>query len=398
MLPNNKNLINPHNRLKIMNKWKIPLYRVNTNKEDVRAVSNVISRGMDWANGPEILDFEKNLSNYVGTKYCVTFNSGTSALHASLLASGISLNDEVIVPSFSFIATVNSVLMVNAKPVFVDIENERFGIDPKKIESLISKKTKAIIPVHYAGLACKIKEISDICRENNLTLIEDAAESLGSTTDNKPVGQFGDLSVFSFAGNKVLTTGEGGAVVTNSKKLFDKLILLRSHGRKELTNYFTSNSNPEYVSLGYNWRISSMTAALANSQLRRLNKLIDMRRKNAKYLTSKLKQIKEIQVPYESQFDKHVFQIYSIVLVNSKLRNGLLKHLTQKGIMTKIFFLPIHKSKFYKSLKLNNLQFLTNTEKISNSILSLPMYPDLKKDELNYISDSIKEFFESKSN
>jgi len=398
MLPNNKNLINPHNRLKIMNKWKIPLYRVNTNKEDVRAVSNVISRGMDWANGPEILDFEKNLSNYVGTKYCVTFNSGTSALHASLLASGISLNDEVIVPSFSFIATVNSVLMVNAKPVFVDIENERFGIDPKKIESLISKKTKAIIPVHYAGLACKIKEISDICRENNLTLIEDAAESLGSTTDNKSVGQFGDLSVFSFAGNKVLTTGEGGAVVTNSKKLFDKLILLRSHGRKELTNYFTSNSNPEYVSLGYNWRISSMTAALANSQLRRLNKLIDMRRKNAKYLTSKLKQIKEIQVPYESQFDKHVFQIYSIVLVNSKLRNGLLKHLTQKGIMTKIFFLPIHKSKFYKSLKLNNLQFLTNTEKISNSILSLPMYPDLKKDELNYISDSIKEFFESKSN
>lgn len=381
-----------------MNKWKIPLYRVNTNKEDVRAVSNVISRGMDWANGPEILDFEKNLSNYVGTKYCVTFNSGTSALHASLLASGISLNDEVIVPSFSFIATVNSVLMVNAKPVFVDIENERFGIDPKKIESLISKKTKAIIPVHYAGLACKIKEISDICRENNLTLIEDAAESLGSTTDNKSVGQFGDLSVFSFAGNKVLTTGEGGAVVTNSKKLFDKLILLRSHGRKELTNYFTSNSNPEYVSLGYNWRISSMTAALANSQLRRLNKLIDMRRKNAKYLTSKLKQIKEIQVPYESQFDKHVFQIYSIVLVNSKLRNGLLKHLTQKGIMTKIFFLPIHKSKFYKSLKLNNLQFLTNTEKISNSILSLPMYPDLKKDELNYISDSIKEFFESKSN
>lgn len=377
-----------------MKKWKIPLYRVHVDKDDLNFVSKVVKRGMDWANGPEILTFEKNLANYVDTKYCVTFNSGTSALHASLIAANINKKNEVLVPSFSFIATVNSTLMVDALPKFVDIENDTFGIDPKKISKSITKKTKAIIPIHYAGLPCKIEEICKISKKHNLLVVEDAAESLGATIKNKKIGSFGDLSIFSFAGNKVLTTGEGGAVVTNSNKLFHRLVLIRSHGREESSNYFSSIKNPEYVILGYNWRMSSITAALANSQLGKLEKLIRMRRKNAAYLTLNLQKFDEIQTPLEPKGYRHVYQMYSIRLSNSKLRDDLSKFLAKKGIMTKIFFNPIHKSKFYKMNKVKINPSLKVTEKLAKEILTLPMYPDLTKEELNYICESIGEFLE----
>jgi len=270
-----------------MKKWKIPLYKVFSDNDDLKAVTQVIKRGMEWANGPEIQEFEQNLSKYLGTQYCVAFNSGTSALHASLLAVNISRGNDVIVPSFTFISTANSALMVNAKPKFVDIENETLGLDPQLIEKTISKKTKAILPVHYAGLPCNITAILQIAKRKKIILIEDAAESLGASIKTRKVGTFGDLSVFSFAGNKVLTTGEGGAITTNSKKLYKKLKLIRSHGREERTNYFLSNESPTYTTLGYNWRMSSITAALANSQLDKLEKLIKMRRKKCKNLIFK---------------------------------------------------------------------------------------------------------------
>ena len=207
-----------------MKNWKIPLYKVFTDNDDLRAVSKVIKRGMEWANGTEIQEFEQNLSKYLGTQHCVALNSGTSALHASLLAVNVTKGNDVIVPSFTFISTANSSLMVNAKPKFVDIENETLGLNPQLIEKAISKKTKAILPVHYAGLPCNITAISQIAKRKKIILIEDAAESLGASIKKKKVGTFGDLSIFSFAGNKVLTTGEGGVVTTNSKKLYKKLL------------------------------------------------------------------------------------------------------------------------------------------------------------------------------
>ena len=375
-------------------KWKIPLYRILTDEDDQKSISKVLKRGMDWAIGPEIKQFEKLLSEYVGAKYCVSFNSGTSALHASLLTAGVSINHEVIVPSFTFIATSNSALMVNAIPKFVDIEKNTLGLDPSLLNNAITKKTKAIIPVHYAGLPCKIEEISKIAKKKKIMLIEDAAESLGAHIDKKMTGTFGDMGIFSFAGNKVLTTGEGGAIVTNSEQIFQKLKLIRSHGRKENLSYFSSTSPPNYVSIGYNWRMSSITAALGISQLKKLNTLIRLRRKNAKYISSQLKKFPEIVVPIEPKGFHHVYQLYSIILDNNKIRNNLKEFLAQKGIMTKVFFEPIHLSKFYKQKILKRKLNLENTESISSKILTIPMFPGLSMTELNYICDSISEFLE----
>lgn len=371
----------------------MPLYKVLIDKEDVNAVSRVIKRGMDWALGPEIENFEKLLAEYVGSDYCVTFNSGTSALHASLIAMDTKKGDEIIVPSFTFIATANSVLMVNSKPRFVDIEESTYGLNPNLVEQAVSKKTKVIMPVHYAGLPCKIEEISLIAKQKKITLIEDAAESLGSKIHHKKVGTFGDLAIFSFAGNKVLTTGEGGAITTNSKKLYEKLKLIRSHGRVDTQNYFSSISKPDYVTLGYNWRMSSITAALAISQLGRMDKLIDLRRKNASYISSKLSKFKQIKIPKEPTGYYHVYQLYSIGLSSLKLRNGLMQFLAKKSIMSKVFFNPIHKTIFYRKLGYSNT-ILPITEKISNQILSLPMYPSMRKEDLQYLCESIKEYVE----
>ena len=381
--------------MKKTSQWKIPLFKINVTKSDINSVTNVIKRGTDWACGQEINQLENKLSNYIGTKYCLVFNSGTSAGHAVLHALNIK-NQQVIVPSLSFIATANWPLMVGAKPQFCDIENSTLGMDPSKLQQKITKNTKVIMPIHYAGLPCKINEIKKIATENHIPLIEDAAESIGASIKNKKVGTFGEASIFSFAANKVLTSGEGGAVVTNSKPLFEKLKLIRSHGRSLKENYFASIQNPNYVSLGFNWRMSSITAALALSQLNRLDSLIKMRQKNAKYLIKKLQKFKEITFHSTPKDYVHVYQLFTIMLPNTKTRNELSNFLTKKGIMSKVFFVAIHKTNFYKKLK-SNYSDLSTTENICDRILSLPMYPDLKETEMDLISKSIEEFFSSRS-
>ncbi len=375
-----------------MTEWKIPHYKVFVEKEDISLISKIIKRGMFWALGPEIDEFEKSIAKLVGSKYCVSFNSGTSSLHASLLSFNLKARSEIIVPSFTFIAAANSALMVNSIPKFIDIENERFGINPQLINSQITNKTQVIIPVHYSGCPCKIEEIQEIAKKKKLFLIEDAAEALGSKSKNKSIGTFGDLAIFSFAGNKSLTTGEGGCVVTDSKKFFDKLKLLRSHGRNENQNYFSSTSIPEYIQLGYNWRMSSITAAIGISQLNKIKKIISLRRKLSKNYTKKLCKISSIEIPPEPKEVIHTYQFYNILLPNSSIRNNLLKYLEKKGIMTKVFFHPIHLTKFYK--KILKKMFLPITENISNRILSLPLYPGMLQEEQTYVCDSILEFFE----
>ena len=374
-------------------KWKIPLYKVDWDKEDVRTVTNVIKRGMDWAIGPEIEEFEQSLANYHDSKYCVVFNSGTSAGHAALLSLNLKPSSEIIVPSFTFIATANWPLMVGTKPIFSEIEEETLGMDPSYLDSIISKKTKVLMPIHYGGMPCKIIEIKKFAEQHKLTLIEDSAESIGATIGNKKTGSFGDMSILSFAGNKVLPTGEGGAVIVNSKKIYEKLKLIRSHGRQINSNYFQTNETPNYISLGYNWRMSSMTAALGISQLSKLDKLISKRRKNAQYLSSKLNKHSKIILPFDYKNHKSVFQLFSI-RVTDNLRDNLMAFLTNKGIMSKIFFEPVHLSKFY-SKNMNKKISLPKTEKISQQVLTLPMYPSLTKDDINFISDSIDEFMET---
>ena len=377
------------------NNWKIPLYKISNDSSEIKAISKVIKRGMDWAIGPEIEELEKSLASYIGTKYCVSFNSGTSAGHAALLSYNLKKNEQVLVPSFSFIATANWPLMVNSEVKFVDIEEENYGMDPQKFEKLISKRTKIVMPIHYAGLPCKINEIRTISKKNKISLIEDAAESIGSKINKQNVGTFGELGIFSFAGNKILTSGEGGAIVTNSREKFEKLKLIRSHGRKTTENYFSSIQTPKYVELGYNWRMSSITAALCLAQLNKIEKLINARRQNAKYYQKKLQKINEIKIHEEPKGYKHVYQLFSIRLPSKIIRDRLSKFLAKKGIMSKIFFEPIHMTKHFTNYKIKQNE-MAITEKVSECILSLPMYPELTRSDINEITDVISEFFEKR--
>ena len=277
--------------------WRIPLYKIYTDDEDINLITKIVRRGAKWAIGPEIDEFETAIKNYVGAQYCACLNSGTSALHSLLLAYGLGKNDEMIIPSFSFISTANSVLFVGGQPKFADIEDETYGLDPADVINKITTKTKAVIPVDYGGMSCKISEIKQITKNHNLLLIEDAAESLGSRVDGKKVGSFSDSAMFSFCGNKVLTTGEGGAIITESKDIYERVKLIRSHGRLDKISYFNNPNESQYLDLGYNWRMSSITAALGISQLKKLDKIIKMRQENARYLSSRLSKHAQINIP-----------------------------------------------------------------------------------------------------
>ncbi len=378
-----------------MEDWKIPLYKIYTDDEDVNLITKIIRRGTRWAIGPEIEEFENAIKKYIDCDYCLTLNSGTSALHATFLAYGLNKNDEIIIPSFSFISTANSVLFVGAQPRFTDIEDVTFGLDPKLISNKINSKTKAIVPMDYGGLSCRVHEIKQITQDNDLILIEDAAEALGASIRGKKVGSVADSSIFSFCGNKVLTTGEGGAVVTNSKKIYEKIKLIRSHGRVDKMNFFDNPTESNYIELGYNWRMSSITAALGISQLKKLDKIIRMRQENARFISSKLSKYKQIKLPNPPDGYEHIYQMYTIRLPNPKIRDNLHKFLLKKRIFSKVYFNPIHLTSFYKEKFPVKSGSLSVTEKIAQQVLTLPIYPNMTREEKNYLIDTIGEFFEN---
>jgi len=374
--------------------WKIPLFKTYWDETDIESVTNVIKRGSYWATGPEIKEFEEKIVGYVGTKYAVTFNSGTSALHALLLAYDLKQGDEVIVPSFTFIATANAPLFVGAKPVFAEIEDRTYGLDPEDVKKRITPKTKAIIPIHYGGCPCLIKELKEIAEDHNLLLIEDAAESLGAKINDNKVGTFGDSAMFSFCQNKVISTGEGGAITTDSKEIYEKLKLIRSHGRLETQDYFSSTEYMDYVTLGYNFRMPTMNAALGLSQLKKIDRVIKMRRDKAEYMTKKLSRFKEITLPTAPPDYFHVYQMYTIRIDGTRqIRDRLIQYLGDKGISTKVYFEPVHLCYFYK----NKFGFkggdLPVTERIADQVLTFHTHPLLKNEEIDYISEEIDKFF-----
>jgi len=378
-----------------MNEWKIPLYRIYTDEEDEQIVNRIIKQGRSWAIGKEIAEFENNLKEYVGVKHCVALNSGTSGLHAALLAHEIGNGDEVIVPSFSFISTANSVMFVQAKPVFTDIEEENYGLDPESIVDNINEKTKAVMPMDYSGQSCRIFDIKKSIEDEKVVLIEDAAEALGASVNGKKVGTISDSAVFSFTGNKVLTTGEGGAVVTDSDEIFEKLKLIRSHGRMDKVNYFDNPLDPDYVGIGYNWRMPTIIAALGISQLAKFDKIIKLRREHADFFNKKLAKHPEIKTPVPPEGYDHIYQMYTIRLPNRQIRDSLREFLLKKQIFCKIYFNPIHLTEYYSSkfgLKSGDLPI---TEKVSSQLLTLPLFPNLTMEEKEYMCDSVDEFFEN---
>ena len=371
--------------------WKIPLFKSYWEEDDVDAVAKVIRRGTYWSSGPEIETLEEELARYVGEQYALTFNSGTSALHALLLAYKIT-SGEVIVPSFTFIATANTVALAGAKPVFAEIEEQSYGLDSEDVKERITKKTQAIIPVHYGGFPCKeIQALREIADDHHLLLLEDAAESLGATINKQMVGAFGQSSIFSFCQNKIITAGEGGAVVTNSKNIYQRLKLLRSHGRQEnAEGYFSTTKELDYIELGYNFRLPTICAALVLSQLKKIQKIITIRREKAIAFTKQLSPIKQITTPTVIKNHFSVYQMYTIQFNDQKTRDSVQNHLTKAGVMTKVYFEPVHLKTFYKKQFKYKPGNLPKTEHIATKVLTLPLYPTLTDTEIGYITDTIK--------
>ena len=378
-----------------MPEWKIPLYKIYTDDEDLNLITKIIKRGNKWAIGPEIEQFEDAIKSYVGCDYCLTLNSGTSALHASFLAYELGKGDEIVVPSFTFISTVNSVLFVDAKPTFAEIEEANLGLDPEQIQKKISGNTKAIIPMDCGGLPCKIFEIKEQIEDTELVLIEDAAEALGSSVKGTKVGSNADLSIFSFCGNKVLTTGEGGAITTNSKEIYEKIKLIRSHGRIDKINYFNNPHESSFQGVGYNWRLSTITACLGITQLEKLDKIVKMRQEHANFLSERLSKYPQIQVPKTSAEYTHIYQMYTIRLPNKIIRDKLHSHLLADSIFSKVYFYPIHLTDFYKNKFGIKSGILPVTEKIADQVLTLPIYPNMTVEEKNFLIESIDRFFET---
>lgn len=368
---------------------KVPLFKIYWDEDDVRSVGEVIRSGMYWTTGPTSREFERMIAEYSGRKYAVVFNSGTSALHAAVLAHRIK-EGEVIVPSFTFIATSNVLIMAGLKPVFADIEDGTLGLDPEDVKERVSKKTKAIIPVHYGGSPCMIKEIMEIAEDQNLLVIEDAAEAFGAKIGNQKVGCFGDSAMISFCQNKVITTGDGGAVITDSRDVYERLKLVRSHGRLENTDYFSTWKEMDYVVLGYNYRMSDITAALGISQLRKIDRLIQMRRRNAASLTKALSTIRGVAPPRPPPDYYHIYQMYTVRMEQGKqARDALAGHLNEMGISSKVYFYPVHLTHFYKTTLKYRCK-LPMTEKISQQVLSLPIYPSMTKEEVDYIAEGVR--------
>lgn len=355
---------------------KIPINIPLVGKEEIREVRSVLlEKSLTSAansGGKRVQEFESLLSSFTRSKYAVAVNSGTAALQAALYALDIKKGDEVLLPSFTFVATANSIVSVGAKPVFVDIVKENYTMDPNDLKKKITKKSKVIIPVHLYGNVAYIDEIVEIANKHNLEIVEDAAQSLGSTYKGRHTGTFSKLGCFSMYAAKVMTSGEGGAIVTSEKKLFEKLRQIRNHGM--LHGYDTRI-------LGLNLRLPEINAAIAKIQIKKLGKFLAQRRKNAKILTKLLSDL-NITIPYERKGERVNWYLYTIASQN---RNKIMKKLHSEGIGAAVYYSPpVHKTPFYhKKLK------LPTTDWAAANVLSLPVHPLVSTQNLYKIAKII---------
>ena len=355
----------------------IPIAKIEVDEKTIQSAIKVIKSGQ-WLHGPFSKKFEEKFAKFSETKYAASCSSGTTALFLALKSLGIKKGDEVIVPSFSFVATASSVSMCGAIPVFADINPKNFTIEPNEIQRKISHKTKAIIPVHLFGHPADMKPINEIAKRNSLYVIEDAAQAHGSRYYGKKIGSLSDIACFSFYPSKNLTVcGDGGMITSNNKSLIEKVRILRNHGRREKYTHFT---------LGYNFKLSEIQAGIGLVRLKDLAKNNNLRRKIAKKYSDELPV--EIIKPIEEKWAKHVFHQYSI---QSKKRDKLKEYLQKRKIGSAIYYpLPIHKQPMYKEF---NEEKLPVTENLSKNILSLPMFPSMTEEEQNIIILSVKKFF-----
>lgn len=370
---------------------KVPAYVPWISKEDKDAVLKSLSQTM-LTLGPMLEKFESMFAKYTKSKHAVAVSNCTAALHLSLKALGIEKGDEVIIPDLSFIADANAVIATGATPVLADIENDGFSISVKSIKQKITRKTKAIIPIHMYGEVCKIMEIQDIAKSNNLSVVEDCAHAIGTFYKEKHVGNFGSMGCFSFYPTKNMTTGEGGMVITNSSKLAEKIRQLRSHGMTKSLAKRYSSKYPWLFDVkepGYNYRLDEIRSALGISQLRRINKINILRKKAAAYYTTNLAKVKGIITPLIVDDESHSYHLYTIRVTKDfgMSRNKLYNLLKKNGIRTTLYWTPIHEYTAYK--KFAKSKDYPNTKKTYEEILALPLYPTISHSKQKRVIDCI---------
>lgn len=373
---------------------EIPLFEIDWTESDVTNAQRSITRGSHWAKGPFVDEFETKLESYLDVEHAITVNSGTTALVAILHALGITDGDEVIVPSFTFIATANAVRLVGATPVFADIEPHTYGLDPDAVEASLTDDTAAILPVHVYGTSCRITELVQLAEEHDVALIEDAAEALGATYGTDYVGTFGDAGMLSFCQNKIIATGEGGAIVTDNDQLAERIELYRSHGRAS-SDYFERATSGEYTDLGTNIRMPDLTAAVGSSQMDRIDSLIERRQEVAREYNRRFADIDALEPHRSLEEGTHVHQLYTIELDESVNRERLIAALDQRDIASKVYWdPPVHQTTYYQQI-VNSQPELPVTERIADRVLSLPMHPNLTTDEIERIVTCVSNAIDS---
>ena len=361
-------------------KFHIPSAEPNITEDDAKAAYNAIKEGR-LSSGSYVKKFEQEFANYIGTKFAIAVNSATSGLQLSLASLGI-YDGEVITTPFTYAATSNVIVHQNAKPVFVDVDKETYNIDPDKIEKAITKKTRAIMPIHYGGQCSEMEEISEIATKHNLFVIEDAAPAIGATHKQRKAGTFGIISAFSFFPDKNLTTGEGGMVVTSDPELADKCEELRKNG---------ASSRYHHTSIGWNFKMPDPNAALGLSQLKRIESVIATKNKIAKYYQVSLEKINGIQPPIVKEYNLHTFMLYSILTKDFKQREEIKNALADKGIESRINFPSVHLQPIYKQMFGFQSDSFPISENLSERILGLPIFFSMKEEQQDQIVNVIRE-------
>ncbi|MBC7130936.1 DegT/DnrJ/EryC1/StrS family aminotransferase [Candidatus Bathyarchaeota archaeon] len=363
----------------------IPINAPQIGEEEINAVVEVLRSGIlthSLGEGPYVKKFEMEFAKFVDVKYALAVNSGTAALHMAVLAAGVNPGDEVILPSFTFVATAEAVVLAGARPVFVDIDPVTYNVAPEKIEKAITSKTKAVIAVDLYGAPADLKPIREIADKHGLKVIEDAAQAHGAIYEGKPVGFYADMACWSFYASKNMTTGEGGMITTSDAELVEKLQLIRNHGEKE--KYLS-------LTLGHNYRMSEMQAAIGCVQLAKLPSFLAKRRFNAEKITEKLREAAadKLQLPIEAKNCRNSWYLYTVRLKNASRaeRDRLIHDLKLKGIGAEVYYAhPIHRMPYYKRFG----EFkLPETEKASEQVFSLPVHPGVTHEQADYISETL---------
>uniref|UniRef100_A0A832G119 DegT/DnrJ/EryC1/StrS family aminotransferase n=1 Tax=Ignavibacterium album TaxID=591197 RepID=A0A832G119_9BACT len=367
--------------------YNIPLFKLNFDEAEERAIIETI-RSHWISTGPKTSEFENKFAEMLNVKHSLALANCTVALHLAMKILNIQEGDEVICPSLTFVATVNAIRYVNATPVFCDIKNYNdLTMDPGKIKSLITPKTKAIVVMHYGGFSCEMNEILSIAKENNLKIIEDACHGPLSEYEGKKLGTIGDVGCFSFFSNKNLSTGEGGMLVTNDTTLFEKAKLLRSHGMTSLSYDRAKGHSTGYdvVDLGFNYRMDDMRASIGIVQLNKLPADLEKRKVIREIYIDRLKNLENISIPFLDNKNFSSNYIFPIILKNSTIekRESVRKSLADAGIQTSVHYPAVHRFSIYENYNAS----LPLSEYVSDNEITLPMYSGLKEEEIDYIGN-----------